>query len=136
MDFFFGDLSRFHHRVQHQVAALDHPLRVAIRIEKAGMLDHSRQHGALGEIQLLHVFAEIGLRRLAKAVDGKASLLPQGDLIGIDLEDLLLVKAVLQLKGDGDLDDLALQLLLGRKEKAARELHGKRGTALPPPAQP
>ena len=89
----------------------------------------------LRQVQLLHVFAEVGLRCLAKAVDGKASLLPQWDLVGIELKDLLLVEAVLQLEGDGNLDDLALQALLRRQEEAAGELHGQGRSTLPPPAQ-
>ena len=84
-----GDLASFDHRVQHQIAALYGPLRMTIRIEIAGMLDHSRKQRALRQVQLPHVFAEVGLRRLAEAVDGKASLLPQRNFVGVDLEDLL-----------------------------------------------
>ena len=99
------------------------------------MLNHAGKHRALRQVQLPHVFAEVGLRRLAKAVDGKASLLPQRNFVGIELKDLLLVEAVFQLESDGNLDDLALQPLLRCQEEAARELHGERGTTLPPPAR-
>ena len=134
--FFLSDLSRLHHGVEHHVAAGNHPVRMAIGIEITWVLDHAGEHRALRQVQILHVFAEISLRRLAKAVDGEASLLPQRDLVGIDLKDLLLVEAILQLESDGNFDDLALQPLLRCQEEAARQLHGERGSALPPPAQP
>src|SRR6202021_1588173 len=106
------------------------------RIQIAGMLDHSRKHRALRQVQLLQVFAEVGLRRLAETVNGKASLLPQGNFVGVELKNLLLVKAVLQLKSDGDLYDFPLQTLLGGEEEAARQLHGERGPTLPPLPHP
>ncbi len=66
------------------------------------------EHRALRQVKLPHVFAEIRLRRLSKAIDGKASLLPQRNVVRIERKDLLLVESVLQLKRDGDFDDLAL----------------------------
>ena len=56
----------------------------------------------------LHILAEVGLRCFAEAVDRKTAALPEGDLVGIHLEDLLLGEAVLELEGDDDLDELAL----------------------------
>ena len=74
---FLGNLARLHHGVEHRIAALHGPFRMAVGIKKTRMLDHAREHGALGQVQLFHVFAEVGLRRLPKPVDGEAPLLPE-----------------------------------------------------------
>ena len=93
-------------------------------------LNHAGQQRALGQVELAHILAEVGLRGLAKSVDGKAAALAQVDLVGIHLEDLLLGEAVFELEGDDDLDHLALDAPLRRKEEAARQLHGQRRAAL------
>ncbi len=125
-----GDGAGFHHRVQHQVAPLDGALRMAEGIEAVGPLNDAGQQRALGQIELAHILAEVGLRGLAESVDGKAAALAQVDLVGVHLEDLLLVEAVFELERDDDLDHLALDALLGREKEAARQLHGQRGAAL------
>ena len=61
-----GDGAGFHHRVQHQVAALNGAVRMAVRREVVGPLDHAGQQRAFGEIKLAHVFAEVGLARLRR----------------------------------------------------------------------
>ena len=48
------------------------------------------QQRALRKVELAHILAEVGLRRLAESVDGKAAALPEIDLVGVHLEDLLL----------------------------------------------
>src|ERR1700679_267343 len=109
---------------------------MAVRIAIAWTLDHPGQERALGEVQLPHVFAKVGLRRLAEAVDGKAPLLSQRNLVRIDLEDLLLVEAILQLEGDGNLDDLPPESLVLRQKEAAWKLHREGRPALRPAAGP
>src|ERR1700733_6370455 len=109
---------------------------MAVGIAIAWTLDHPSQERALGKVQLPHVFAKVGLRGLPEAVDGEASLLSQRNLVGIDLEDLLLVEAILQLEGDGNLDDLALDSLLRGQEEAACQLHSKGRPSLSPAARP
>ena len=126
----FGDGAGFDHGVEDEVAALDGALGMAEGIEPAGALDHAGKQGALGEIELAHILAEVGLDGLAEAVDGEAAALPEVDLVGIHLEDLLLGEAMLELKGDDDLDELALEAALRSEEEAARQLHGERRAAL------
>ena len=84
----------------------------------------SRAHSAASS--WLERLAEVGLRGLAEARDSVAAALPHGDLVGVHLEDLLLVEARFELVGDHDFLQLALDLLVGRKEESARELlrHG------------
>src|SRR6185312_17138745 len=86
-----------------------------------------------GEVELAKVFAEEGLCSFSKAVDGERAALAEVDLVGVHLEDLLLVEARLELVRDHDLFELAL-LRAGRSEKEApRELHGERRAAAGPP---
>ena len=95
-----GDGVGFDHGVEHDVTALGGALRVAVRVEAAGALDHAGEQGALGEIELAEVFAEVGLGGLTEAVDGVGAALAEVDLVGVHLEDLLLVEARFELEGD------------------------------------
>ena len=113
-----GDGAGFDHGVEHQVAALDGALGMAEGIEVVGPLDDAGEQRALGQIELAHIFAEVGLRRLAEAVDGEAAALAEVDLVGVHLEDLLLGEAMLELEGDDDLGELALDALLGRRGRS------------------
>ncbi len=61
-----------------------------------------RAHSA--RVELAEVFAEEGLGGFAEAVDGEAAALAEVDLVGVHLEDLLLVEAGFELEGDDDLD--------------------------------
>jgi hypothetical protein len=76
--------------------------------------------GRTGEVELAEVLAEEGLRGLAEAVDGVAAALAEVDLVGVHLEDLLLVEAGLELEGDHELGELALDGLVGREEEVLR----------------
>ena len=100
-----------------------------VGIQRAGLLDHAGQQRAFCEIELADILAEVGLGGLAEAVDAERSLLAKRDLVGVHLEDLLLGVAVLKLEGDGDFDELALDVARRREEDAARKLHGERGGA-------
>ena len=126
---FLGDRAGLHHRIQHQVAALDRSVGMAEGIQPVRALDDACQQRALRQIQLAHILAEVGLRRLAESVDRKAAPLPQVDLVGVHLKNLLLGEAVLQLERDQDLDELALEAPLRRQKKSARQLHGQRRAA-------
>ena len=66
---------------------------------------------------MLDVLAEVGARCFAKAVDGETAALAQVDLVGVHLEELLFVEAVLELEGDHDLDNLALDFFSGERKK-------------------
>ncbi len=127
-----GDGTGLDHGVEDDVAAGEGAFGMTIGIEAAGALDHASEEGCLGGVDLFEVFVEECLRRLAEAVDVVAAAVAQIDLVGVHLEDLLLGEAGLELEGDEDLDELALDAALGREEDAARELHGERGAAARP----
>jgi hypothetical protein len=126
----FGDLAGFDHCIQNPVAAGDRPIRMTVRIQVAGVLDHARQQGALRQVQLADIFPEVGLGGLAETIDGKTSLLPQWNLVGVELKDLLLGKTAFQLKRDGDFNDFALEPFFRGQEKSARQLHRQGRAAL------
>ena len=98
-------------------------------IEPVGALNHTRQHRALGQVELPNIFAEVRLCRLTKSVDGKAAPLPEVDLVRVHLEDLLLGEAVLELKRHSDLLDLVLDRPVVGEEQHLCQLHGQRGSA-------
>ena len=124
-----SDGAGFDHGVEHEVAALHGALGMAVGVQAVGAVDDAGEEGALGGVELREVLAEEGLGGFAEAVDGEAAALAEVDLVGVHLEDLLLGEAGFELEGDEDLNELALDALLGREEEAARELHGKRGAA-------
>ena len=124
-----GDGAGFDHGVEDDVAAFHGALGMAVGIEASGRLDGAGEECALGEVELLKVFAEEGLSGLAEAVDGVAAALAEVDLVGVHLEDLLLVEAIFELEGDEDLDELALDAFFGREEEILRELLGEGGAA-------
>ena len=103
-----SDVAGFDHRAKDHVAPGDGALSlVVIGIKRAGLLDHAGEQRAFGQIELAHIFAEVGLGGLAHSVDAERSLLAEGNLVGIHLEDLLFGVAVFELEGDRGLDDLA-----------------------------
>ena len=123
-----GNVMRIHHGAEDDVAPRDRACAlVMVGVQRARLLDHPGQKRAFCEIELADVLAEISLGGLAEAVDAERSLLAKRDLVGVHLKDLLLGVAVLKLKGDGDFDELALDVARRREEDAARKLHGERG---------
>ena len=124
-----GDGAGLDHRVEHQVAPLDGAVGMAEGIEVVRALNDAGQHRALGQVELLHILAEVGLRSLAKAVDREAAALAEVDLVGIHFEDLLLVEAMLELEGDHDLRELVLDGARVGEEEQLGQLHGQRGCA-------
>ena len=74
-----------------------------IGIQPARALDQPRQQRAFRQGKLLHVFTKVCLGGLAESIDRKAATLAQRNLVGINLEDLLLGEAMLQLEGNDDL---------------------------------
>ena len=118
-----------HHRIEHQVAPLHGAVGMAIGIAPTWVLDQARDQSALRQIELPQVLPEERLGRLAEAVDLERPAPPNVHLVGVHLEDLLLVEARLKLEGDHDLDQLAGELLLRREEEPARQLHGERRSA-------
>ena len=127
--FGFRDGIGFDHGIEHDVAALHGAVGVSIRVEAAGRLDSAGKQGALGGVEVGHVFAEVGLGGLAEAIDGIGAALSERDVIGVHFENLLLGKAIFKLEGDHDFAELARVIFLRREKEAARELLGKGGAA-------
>ena len=124
-----GDGAGFDHGVEDDVTTRQSALGMAVGVEASGRLDGACEECALGEVELLEVFAEEGLGGLAEAVDGVAAALAEVDLVGVHLEDLLFVEAIFELEGDEDLDELALDAFFWREEEVFCELLSEGGAA-------
>ncbi len=81
------------------------------------------------QIELPEGLAEVGFRGLTEAVDGEAAALAEVDLVGVHLEDLLLVEARFELVRDHDFGDFAGVGLLRAEKEAAGKLLGQGGAA-------
>jgi len=124
-----GNGAGLDHGIEDDVATLHSALGMTIGIAIAWVLKQPSEHGALGDVELTKRLAEEGLRRLAEAVNLVTSDVAKIHLIGVHLEDLLLVEASLELEGDHNLPQLASDLFFGREEEAASELLRERGTS-------
>src|SRR5271157_1592114 len=95
-------------------------------IEIAGPLDDAGQESALGQIELAYVLAKVDLGCLAETVDGEAAALAHRDLVGVHLEDLLLVEAMFELEGNDDLGDFVSNRACVGDDEQLRQLHRQR----------
>jgi hypothetical protein len=120
-----GDGACLDHGVEDKIAALHSALRMAIGIQSCGRLDGAGEEGTLCGIELLQILTEEGLSGLTEAVDGIAAALAEVDLVGVHLEDLLLVEPGFELEGDHDLAEFTSDLFLRREEESASELLGE-----------
>ncbi len=77
-----------------------------VRSEIIWALNHACEQRALCQVELTQILSEVGLRSFAKPIDRKAAALPKINLVGIHLEDLLLIEASFELKRNHDLGDL------------------------------
>ena len=118
-----GNCFRFHHRIQHAIAASRRAFRMLVRRKKIWALNHASQQSGIWQRQLTNVFAKVGLGRFAHAVNGKASTLTQIDLVRVHLKNLFFGEAMFQLKRNCNFNQLALEVLLRRKKKTPRQLH-------------
>ncbi len=131
-----GDVAVLPHQRQDDITALLGLLRLAVRIVVAGPLNDSGERGRLVDVDLANILPEIGLRSLSKAMDAEAAPLAEADLVAVILEDLVLRKLLLQLKGDHHLGGLALPVFLLIEPELTRQLHAQRGCAFFFPALP
>ena len=92
------------------------------------ILNEPCQQRAFLHIELWGALAEVELRRSLDAVPPAAEI----DLVGVHLHDLFLGIRLLQLAGEDDLLQLAVQALLALGRDRADQLHGERGRALAP----
>ncbi len=112
------DEALLEHAVEHVVAAPEGLVGMGDRRVRHRRADHPRDHGGLGDGQLLGVLAEVKPRGLLDAVGA----VPEVDLIRIELEDLVLREILLDLDGQEGLVDLAAEALLRREEDLFGEL--------------
>jgi len=128
--FFLGNGPGLDHRVEYDIAPRHRALGMAVWVQAAGALDHTREQRTLGGVELAQVFAEIGLGGLAEAVDRIAAAMPQVDLVGVHGKDLLLAEVGLKLEGHKDLAHLVFDVLkftgaVGLDEEVLGQLHGE-----------
>jgi hypothetical protein len=122
--------ARLLHGPQHLVAALRRALGVAVRVVGIRGLDHAREQGGLREREVAHVLVEVHPRGLTHAADAERADLAEVDLVEIQLEDVLLVRAPFEDEGEKGLLGLAPEALLRGEEEVLHQLLGDGAAAL------
>src|SRR5581483_3765499 len=120
------NLSVFHHRVDHQIAASQRPIGMINGRVVSGRLRQPCQQRRFLQIQLLRRFAEVVAGSCLKTI----SAMTEKNLVGVKREDLRLGKASLDLDRQHDFLDLAVKGAIRSQKQIARKLHGERGGAL------
>ena len=112
--------------VQHPIARFGGAFRTAIGGGIAiGGADDAGKKGSFADGDIANIFIEVGQRSFGKAMNGEAAAIPEVDLIGVEFENLLLGKTVLEFESHHGFRDLAAPGPLRGKEKAPRQLHGQ-----------
>ena len=124
--FLLGDVPLFEHLADDPVPGVQRVVGVVAQVVEGGVADRHRQGGRLGDAELAEGLAEVLLGGRLHAV----GVGPEVDRVEVELEDLLLGVAALQLHGDGGLGHLALQGGLGADEVQLHHLLGDGGAAL------
>ncbi len=114
------DVVQVAHALQDVLLADLGALGVHHRVVRRRRLGQPGQHRGFGQGDVLHVLAEVDLLGAGKAVGALAEV----DLVHVQLEDLVLRQAGLDLVGQQHLVDLARIRLLAGEEEVARHLHG------------
>ena len=92
-----GDVAVLDHLRQHAVARLDGALRPPVRDGVAiGRANDARQKRRFAEDDVVNVLVEVGQRAFGEAVNREAAAIAEINLVGVQLEDLLLGEAVLE----------------------------------------
>src|SRR6266446_5158976 len=89
-----------------------------------------REVRAFRQPQLAQILSEVGDAGFREATYAKAPAVAQVNFVGVQLEDLLLVEALLKLDGNHGFGQLPAPIALGREEEGARHLHGDGARAL------
>src|SRR5690348_4559328 len=125
------DEAVFLHLVQDAIAGFGGAFGATIGSGVAiGSANNSGEERSLRQGNVADVFIEIGKRAFGKAVNGEAAAIAEVNLVGVELENLLLIEAMLEFDGDDGLGQLTAPSAFGGKEEAARELHGEGAGAL------
>ena len=117
-----ADRALLAHSAQYQIAPRQGPLRAVDGIAALGLLDDAGEHRDLGEIQLVHRLAVVGVGRRLDAV----GVLAERHDVHVELENLVLVELLLYLQRQEHLLELADELLLVAERYDLRQLHRKR----------
>ncbi len=117
------------HALEHVIEPPLHALRIAIRVEISGPLDHGGEHGALRDGQVLGRFIEIALGRHLDAPHATAEI----DRVEIELEDLVLAVGALDAGGEHDLAQLPLEIDPASDQEILGDLLGDGRAALRAP---
>src|SRR5215469_2898515 len=118
------------HEREHYIAALFGRFGIAIRIEVARALHHSRKRSGFGKRDIGQTLTEEELSALGESVNAVRSLAAEVHLVCVGFEDLLLGPFVFDVDGHHGFGDLALPALVGFQIKGTHKLHGERGGAL------
>ncbi len=125
------------HLSEHAIARLHGPLGMLVRRGVAvRRADDARQKRRLAERNVVNVVIEVCQRALGKTVDPKAAAVAQINLVGVELENLLLGKAVLEFERHHGFGQFPPPGALRAEEEAARQLHRQRAGALGPSVVP
>src|SRR5713101_6760808 len=81
-----------------------------------------REVRAFRQPQLAQILSEVGDAGFREATYAKAPAVAQVNFVGVQLEDLLLVEALLKLDGNHGFGQLPAPIELGREEEGARDL--------------
>src|SRR5205085_10167444 len=107
---------------EHLIAARSGGVEIMIRVITVWAASDARDKSRLGQRERGHVFVEIDLRRFADAVDGKARLLTQINLIAVEREDLLFAQPRLKDDRHVGFGKLAAQRILRREQQVLDQL--------------
>ncbi len=114
------DIAVLPHLAQDVVPAFGHPLLRGHRIVFARRLRHRGQHRGLVRGKVAERFVEIGLRRSRHTV----GVLPEEDLVQIELQDLVLGQGLLQPGRKDDLLDLPFDTARAVQKEVLHHLLG------------
>ena len=121
-----GNVAKLGHPTQHVLLPLLGAVRIGDRVVERRRFGQTGKHRDLAEVQLIERFAEVRLRGRAETVGALAEV----NLVDIELEDFLLVQAVLDLEGEQRLVELARKRLFRGEKEVARHLHRDRARPL------
>src|SRR5579872_1560704 len=125
------DVPVVHHLRQHAVSRFVRTIQMVLRSRIAiGRTDNSRQKRALPKVKFTNVFPEVRLSAFAEPANGEAPAIPEINIVGVELENLLFRKALVEFGRHQDFLQLAAPDTPRREEKRARHLHIDRTRAL------
>src|SRR5258706_15556821 len=114
-----SNVAKLVHSTQDILLPLPRTLRICNGIVERRCLGQAGEQGAFREAQLVERLVEINLRGGAETIGA----LPEVDLIDVQLENLLLAEAVLDLEGEQRFVELAVERFFRGEKEVARHLH-------------